>query len=927
MAGQIAAYNLGKLGVVVDKSAIHSEDGELLSAQNAIQDKHGLDGALTKRWGLTKHLTSAAAGSILGFIGAPLGPGPATTTDDTKVYYVAQTGGSWYKSTNGFSSSTSVTVPAAINDSKRSVTINGRMYYSSSDDIRVFDGLVDSLFCKIDNIVQLSATAEQLYVTTHNGTDGYVYQVDEAGRATEIGQVIPNNYVPHNVLLHQNDLYVACTKSGATSRVYRVRLHTADSTTAWTLDFTSSSNDVALAFASFLDGLLYMTEDRADATAASVYRRSTAGVYTAVDTGGTSGGSAAGANDIIVYQDRLYVHWDHFDGGAAADSEIRRSSDGTTWATVLSYAPSDAQGVAYFWSTDSKLFAIGRAQTKMHYSAAGASWTTVTQGAVMNTGFGYFNAGGSGPSFGATAAFEVLQGSSSLQIRNASGSLITVTLPAGITLDTNRPPRFTIFGRYVVMANTPSRPITIDAEGRARVLTPLAPTLAIVLDDDGGAGGLTGDYKAIQTYVIKDAVGNIISESDYSPVMDTAFAASADTLNAESLNLSADDITGSKIYRTTASGDTYFPWLDVDGQDLTASVSDDMSDASLSAVAAPTLGSAPFLSLVANWRGRLWGVDRVDVDHARYSEAGRMYAWPRENDILVGREGADNRGITAIIPRRDALGFGRKDSLTQVTGTSANDFRSVTLSENIGVESQETVKVWKDIAYFLSKDGVYTWSSEGIKCISDGRVRAWFTTDTYFNRSRFQYAFATIDPLTNKYRLYLAPAGGSTETRWVEYDINEGTWWGPHKTDAFTPTAADGTIDTSNQPIALVGSSDGYLWKDQETRTDNTATGIAFSVASKQHDGGTPKIRKMFERLRVLLQAVSTGRMTVTPYVGELDAPAATQALQADLTRPNQALGRVGVGEVAKLVFEESTAGQNVKLLGYELPFHELGER
>jgi len=63
------------------------------------------------------------------------------------------------------------------------------------------------------------------------------------------------------------------------------------------------------------------------------------------------------------------------------------------------------------------------------------------------------------------------------------------------------------------------------------------------------------------------------------------------------------------------------------------------------------------------------------------------------------------------------------------------------------VSSQESVAVYRDVAYFLWEDGVYQWGDDGLICLSDGRVRSWFATDSYFNRKRFQYAFGGVDPL------------------------------------------------------------------------------------------------------------------------------------------------------------------------------------
>ena len=922
--GTIAAYNLGKIGVVVDKSLVHAEDGELTKAQNTIHDKHGSDGGIVNREGLLKDNAVAAAGSILGFVSVPLGPGPGAGTDDALVYYLSNTAGAWFKSTNSFSTSSSVSTLAATANTVDSAMFDGRLYYVSGTTIRVFDGIVDSLHSNVGGsfILGLNATGGSLYVAVQSGSTGFVYAVDAAGRLTQIGAALPSSYLPHFLLLHQNDLYATCTKSGSASTVYRIRVDTATSATAWTLDYTSSVDYSLPSMASFL-GLLYLAENTPDTTASKVYQRSTGGTYSAVDTGGSS----SGANSLLVYRGKLYAHWDH---EATNDSSVRRTSDGSTWADVLTYTPSTAAGLGVLRSTGGKIFALGQDQTLGHYSDSGdsADWTQYTTATAGDAAFGFFNASGTGPAFGATASFVVLQGGTSLQIKNQAGTLITLTMPTGITLDASRPPRFAVFDKYVVLANTPSRPITIDAQGIVRPLAPLPPVKMIELDDDGGAGGLTGDYKARQTFLIRDEAGNIIAESDFSPVMDVAFAASSDTLDAEALNLSPEtSVDGSRIYRTAAGGSTYFNWIDVDGNVLTQSVSDDRSDAALSLVAAPTLGTPPKLSLVASWRERLWGVDRADVDHLRFCETGQPWAWPVANDILIGREGSDARGISALLARRDALGVGKRDSLNQITGTGSRDFRSIVLSEFVGVESQETVVVYKDTAFFLWKDGVYRWDKDGIVCISDKKVRTWFVSDTYFNRDRFQNAFACVDPIRNKYCLFLAAVGSSVEDRWVEYDLDEGTWWGPHKTGAFTPVSAGMTSSSTDRFLRVIGSSNGFLWLNQATRTDDTATDIDMDVDTKRHDGGTPKIDKMFNELTLSLVPQTGGRLQVTPSVGELDAAAKTPSLQAELSESSHAVGRVGLGKSCKLNFRHNGAGRLVQILGYELDFFEVGQR
>src|SRR3990167_3805432 len=109
--------------------------------------------------------------------------------------------------------------------------------------------------------------------------------------------------------------------------------------------------------------------------------------------------------------------------------------------------------------------------------------------------------------------YTLLQGGSSLQIMNTAGTLSTLTLPTGITIQSAERPRFAVYGRYVVVVNSPSRPITVDPEGVVRVLTPRAPRTKPVASAAAG-GTLTGTYEGVrQTFLVTDEDGNIISES------------------------------------------------------------------------------------------------------------------------------------------------------------------------------------------------------------------------------------------------------------------------------------------------------------------------------------------------------------------------------------------------------------------------------
>jgi hypothetical protein len=504
------------------------------------------------------------------------------------------------------------------------------------------------------------------------------------------------------------------------------------------------------------------------------------------------------------------------------------------------------------------------------------------------------------------------------------GTITTLTLPTGVTLDPDKLARMVTFGRYVVVVNSPTRPLTVDADGVVRVLTPHAPQTPITLDNLNG-GSLTGTYLVKQSYVVFDANRQIIAESPLGPPSNST-AITTDYLRATNIPLSPDTVNASRLYRTTTGGTTsYFPWLDLDGN-VQTSVADDLSDTGLGLVAAPTLGAPPILTLVGEFRQRLWGVSTTNVDDIRYTEASRMYAWPEENALPIPRIGSDTRGITGILARRDALAIARVNTLAQITGNSGDTFEVVRLSNEVGVEGSDSIAQYRDTIFFLWKDGVYTWNSGGIDCISDDKVRSWFTSDDYFNREEFPRAVGRIDPINKKYQLLLCNAGSTALDRWVEYDLRDKTWWGPHKTDAFTPTFHTTLYDADGLVIPVMGSSSGFLWREQDTRTDNTNTAIDFDVDSKFHDMQTPDIEKHFGQPALLSTIQSAGTLTITPYVGGLDASAGT-AITADMTRGRERLPRLGDGRLFKLNFRNTEVGQKIEIFGYEIPFFERGRR
>ena len=546
----------------------------------------------------------------------------------------------------------------------------------------------------------------------------------------------------------------------------------------------------------------------------------------------------------------------------------------------------------------------------------------------------------------------LIQSGSSLQLMNQTGGLTTLTLPTGVTLRTDVPPRFCLWNNYVVMVNTPSQPLLVDATGTVRLLCPQPPAIAPILtgtvDPSGTIGGLpNGNYTAKYTYVTQDSNGNTISESDYSPTS-ALVDVFQQALTVSNIEISPAAISGINYYRTSNGTGDYFFTDTLSGNVLTSFL-DDTPDAAQSLIAGPILGTPPRLTTIAQFRGRLWGMGDVDIDDIRYTEAGFGYSWPSDNIIPITPIGSDQYGVVANIPRRDALGCARRNSLTQIigTGTETNgvvDFSAVVLSHELGVESQESVVVFRDVAYFLWKDGVYTWGPQGIVCISDGiagtpnaptalqaggfgNVRSWFVSGNYFNADMYPYAFAHIDPNRSIYRLFLASAGSTVIDTWVEFNINTTTWWGPHLTSLFTPSSAFTRVDLSDSVVPVIGGADENIYEEQDLRSDGVGHFVGFStyvspepivfdVKGKQFDQGVPDLNKYFGRITIYNEPLATGTLTVNSIVGELDQEIDPVSQTANMTVPRNKLGRIGQGKHAQIELYNAQVGQDVVIYG-----------
>jgi hypothetical protein len=538
-------------------------------------------------------------------------------------------------------------------------------------------------------------------------------------------------------------------------------------------------------------------------------------------------------------------------------------------------------------------------------------------------------------------SYVITQGGANLyKVDLTTGVATQLTLPTGVTLSTTRKPRFAVLNQWVVMVNSPSRNLAIDPEGTVRVMIPRAPTHAPTAVA-GSSTGLTGAYQFWQSFVVKNSDDELLMESPLSPISKSVTLANTDA-SLSDLARSLDDITARRVYRTLASGALPYWILDHEGNvgETTVNATSDATLALLPSLALTTNISTPGtmpgirFKFIVEWKSRLWAVadDPTLADVLYASETNKIYAWP--NAFVAYPTGQDAQGIVALAPRKNVMGLLKRNGVWQTsaisggTGVAVSNLSIQQISfDTAGCVAPDSVVCVNDKVYWLGNDGIYEWSDNGIVNVSNDTVRAWFQSDTYFNRSQFSNAFARYNKLRNQYELHLASAGQTTADRWVSFNLSTKRFFGPHQTAAFVPTHASHMVDSNALPISLVGGSDGviYLANDANYR-DGAATAIDFDCYGPFHSMNSPDIKKTWLQLTMQSKIQGAGNLTVTPYVGRLNA-VASAAITHDLTTGRELLRRIGDGELLRFRFRQNVVNQGVTLYGYEVPQFEIGRR
>lgn len=547
--------------------------------------------------------------------------------------------------------------------------------------------------------------------------------------------------------------------------------------------------------------------------------------------------------------------------------------------------------------------------------------------------------------------FTIVQAGSSIQAVSTAGTITTLTLPTGVTVDSSIRGQFHILGRQLLFTRAATINLWIDPlTFTVRPMVIQTPTAPPTLSASGT--GLDNGYRAAYAFGIENSEGKIIAESALSPVSDQ-IQLTNQGITYTNIQVSPDTSVNCRIvYRTLEDGgaDSLFRLAVIHDNVTTSLLQDATPDDELGTLPAdtdldPPPGTVPgtSFSLACVYKSRLWGFDSEDPDSLVYSKAQQFSKFTQSGGLRLTGDGEDQYGGQGFLPRREELVIVKRNRVIRLVGETEDDFELIPddSSQNTGCIAPFSCVVIGNVGYFLASDGVYVVDSEGVRSITYGLVDPWFKSDLYFDRTGFYAAVGGYNADTHAYELHLpSVSAGTTLNRWIAYDIDKGVWYGPHVTTSFTPTSRAIVLTSAGIKQSAMGGSDGYIYlMNQTTRADitggsGTHVGISidwitsFMWADSPdffHYWGMPTFHYKNENLEA--GGGSWDNVSLTWFVGEIVPNSFPLSDSLPLNVDRKRTMRLGAGRLMRMRFTHSTADIDFLLRGFTVYHNTVGRR
>jgi hypothetical protein len=360
-------------------------------------------------------------------------------------------------------------------------------------------------------------------------------------------------------------------------------------------------------------------------------------------------------------------------------------------------------------------------------------------------------------------------------------------------------------------------------------------------------------------------------------------------VNLASLPVSSDpQVTGRKIYRTTAGGTIYY-WCATINDNTSTTFVDMLPDMALGQPMGEDHDIAPNGKFSAWWDNRLW----ISGDDIVYYSATSI---PEHFDIssryITVQKGDPGDEITGLVPFKDALYVFRKKSIYSI---QANPYGyGIYLVENhTGCRAPWSMIEVNNTLMFISDRGIEVFN--GADCypmaLSDKIERTIKTIDT----SKYDYITATL--VRDKYEVWFSipdRTSGSAVTIVYNYIYGKFYYFSFYKTPSYLASCEN----SSYALVTKMGTRDGYLCLCESTYRDNAT---AITATYRKGWMGGDKYENV-RRIDCEFECPTGMTLTTNVYVNFQKTAARTVTLTGstpsstdiELRRPIKGFGELG---------------------------------
>lgn len=375
MGGKLDLYNLGSRGVVLDKSRIHQDDGELLRAQNWQTDAVGERGGLRRRDGFRAINATPLAGPVVGGLGIPL---PDRSALQRVLYLPMNGGASTFKtSIDGTTWADTVQPAGCVTEAQIGLEAGGiivadypmiwqgfrdQLYYPADDyvvngpalpSIHAWDGRDDVTIARVPpnphggvaggfgvtSLVPYSPSQMLVAVADRNSAGqgrARVLLLDlRNGGLSQLGPDtdLDSGRIVAGLVRWQGRVWISGINGSGAGPLTTYAIRPGDRT--WTLDDTFSTSHGYCTGLAVFRGELYQGSGADVGAHGLIRKRTNSGVWSTVYTSdGTGAGNYVGPLIVTADGARILAFQNSVTGGAAPQLRLIQSPDGAVWTQV-----------------------------------------------------------------------------------------------------------------------------------------------------------------------------------------------------------------------------------------------------------------------------------------------------------------------------------------------------------------------------------------------------------------------------------------------------------------------------------------------------------------------------------------------------------------------------------------------------------------